>query len=304
MNLPKEIENYRNVMSSQYLFSNTPQIISYKWHTEIEPAKLYALGEQGAHIFLKRRKSLSEKNLILFALQAEYLGHIEMANGFWRQAYLKSLEQSSPKTIKSKSRKNIKEEKKNSASFQEMLFSTFRVSKKYNCHAIFLVLPSSQEAKRYLESFYEELQIISNPNTLIMIVGSSQSLQATVGDETFSIDLRGEYSKIIQAFRLEFPSLPCMVVFEGINTSKGVHIFLKGMTAEEISEKMLVIFSEINKSIKAGTSPIDTLQDHKRDENLKHGSKEIIGNAFKIFNHPLTQFLLQESLTRMNKPTS
>lgn len=88
--LPEEIERYRNRMSKFYWNKTMPQKIKFKWSSEIEAANLYSMGEEGAYIYIKGR-NLNEKSLIQFAIQAETFGHLNMANGFWKRAYLKSM---------------------------------------------------------------------------------------------------------------------------------------------------------------------------------------------------------------------
>ncbi len=89
MNLPQEIEEYRNRMGASYWNKSVPRKIAYKWSNEIQSANLYSLGEEGAYRYLSGR-NLNEKSLICFAVHAENSGQIEMANGFWKRAYLKS----------------------------------------------------------------------------------------------------------------------------------------------------------------------------------------------------------------------
>lgn len=86
MELPEDLENYRNRMMAFYWNMPVPREIVYKWNSFIEPANLDNLGEDGAYAFLKGRR-FGEKSLIYFALQADNKGRPEMANGFWKKAY-------------------------------------------------------------------------------------------------------------------------------------------------------------------------------------------------------------------------
>lgn len=304
MGLPKEIQSYRNIASANYLYKSPPRLIRYKWESEIEPTKLYNLGEKGADIYLRTRP-FNEKNLVLFALYAESKQHNEIANGFWKHAYIKSTAPSARKRKASFKENQTKEAKstKTSLSFHELLFSIVREQRKYACHAIFLTLPSNKEANSYIKEYYDELQVISKPNTLIMITGGDFNLRTNMGDKNLSVGLQEEYSKIIQSFHVDFTMLPCMIIFESINSLEGVPIFLKGLSIEEITENMKTIFTIINKAVKSKISPISALQNHKRDTKIKNTKKEVIGVVAKILDYPLKIFI-QEHIKYLHNPMS
>lgn len=297
--LPSEIRIYRSIMKADYLRIKTPEIVRRYWRDEIEPSKIYGLGEEGARIFLKKHRNLSEKNLICFARQAETYGHIEMENGFWKQAYLKSL---SPKKEKSKSNKIKqieKEEKvKPATNFQEFWFTLLREQRKYSCYSIFLGLPSDKETMRYLTEYRDDLQIISNSTTLVMTTGSDKFLHVDINGESLSIEI--DYEKITRMFGADYAMFPCMVVFEGLSSSNRVHIILNGMTAEEIFEKMKMIFSIIQKSVREKKSPLEAIQQHKNDERLKYAGKTVIGAVNKIVGHTYTTII--QELTKIYAP--
>lgn len=86
MDLPREIDNYRNA-----ILGNPPRVnskIIHYWNTRIVPANLYGLGEQGAYKYLsKYGGKFGEKTLILYAIQAEIEQQMKMADGFWKKAY-------------------------------------------------------------------------------------------------------------------------------------------------------------------------------------------------------------------------
>lgn len=84
MNLPAEIQNYRNRRNA--FRGKVPPDVIYRWENHIVPSNLYSLGEEGAYAYLKRRR-VSEDNLVHFAIQAEIAGFPDMANGFWKKAY-------------------------------------------------------------------------------------------------------------------------------------------------------------------------------------------------------------------------
>jgi hypothetical protein len=291
--LPDEVKIYRNRMNGFY-GGTVPQSISQKWRFIIEPKGLYSLGEEGVEIFLKKRKSLSETNLIYFAIKSEIEGRIKMANGFWKQAFQKSNEPPLSKNKKDKKSKAQLDDKKeietSLTSFQELWFTLLREQKHYSCFSIFLVLPSDKEAIRYLTDYKDDLQVISS-NTLVMTIGRDKHLHVDVNGKSLSVEIVKDYGKLANLFEIDFTVFPCMVVFEGTNPPNGIPIYLKGMTAEEIFEKMKIIFSIIQKSTKQKKSSVEALQQHKNEEQLKYAGKAIIGTGREYIDFALKTFI-------------
>jgi hypothetical protein len=288
--LPDEVKNYRNRMNGFYWNTTVPQSITQKWRYSIEAAGLYNLGEEGVEIFLRKRKSLSEKNLIHLAIKAEIEGQIKMANGFWKQAYRKSNESPSSISRKIKKSKAQLDEKKESetllTSFQELWFTLLREQKHYSCYSIFLVLPSNKEAIRYLTEYKDDLQVISS-NILVMTIGRDKYLHVNINGKNLSVEIVRDYEKLANLFKVDFTMFPCMVVFEGTNPPIGAPVYLSGMTAEEIFEKMKIIFSIIHKSTRHKKSPLEALQQHKNEERLKYAGKAIIGKGYEYIDYAL-----------------
>lgn len=86
MDLPREIDNYRNIILGKP--PRVPPKIIHYWNSRIVPANLYSLREQGAYKYItKYGGKFSEKTLICYAIQAEKEDKMDMACGFWRKAY-------------------------------------------------------------------------------------------------------------------------------------------------------------------------------------------------------------------------
>ncbi|HNE04473.1 MAG TPA: hypothetical protein PLT08_08145, partial [Anaerolineales bacterium] len=209
--LPNEVENYRNRMRTGYWDIKMPEIVTRYWRNEIEPSNLYGLGEEGVKIFLKKHKNLSEKNLICFARQAETYGYIEMENGFWKHAYLRSTKNSrvsKSKRRESKTSQSINSEKQNFAlSFQELWFTILREQEKYSCYSIFFALPSDKEAMRYLEEYNNDLQLISS-NTMVIKMGRDKLLHVEIGGKSLSAEV--DYGRLAHLFEINFTMFPCV----------------------------------------------------------------------------------------------
>ncbi len=290
--LPNEIENYRNRMRAGHWSIKTPEIVRRYWRDEIEPSNLCSLGEEGVKIFLKKHSNLSEKNLICFARQAETSGYIEMENGFWKYAYLKSTKDLlAPKNKKRENKisKLTESEAKNlTVSFQELWFTLLREQEKYSCYSIFFALPSDKEAMRYLEEYNNDLQLISS-NTLVMKMGRDKLLHAEMAEKSLSAEV--DYGRLARLFEINFTMFPCIVIFEDVNPLKGIPVFLSEMNAEEIFQKTKIIFSIIQNSIMDKKSSLKALQQHKNDERLKHAGKVIIGTIQEYANLAIKTFI-------------
>jgi hypothetical protein len=300
MYLPHEVEDYRNK-----ILANPPKIpakIRDNWWSRIVPANLYILGEEGAYIYItKCGGKLGEKTLIHYALQAGVEKQRDMALGFWKRAYLKH----SNKRLRADLAKTEPSQEPNSSevtiSLHEFWFTLLRVQKKYSCFSIFWVLPSDKEAIRYLTDFSEDLKIISRPSTLVMTLGSDQRLHADVDSKSLSVEIKSNIERIAPSFSKDFTKVPCLILFSKINSSDGTHVYLKGMTAEEISETMKVIFLIIQNAIKEKRSPIEALQRHQKDERLRHAGKAIIGTMRDLFllTHRIT---IEALINQLNSP--
>ena len=300
MDLPREIESYRN-----NILANPPKVppkIILYWTKRIKEANLHSLGEEGAYKYItKYGGKFSEKTLILYALQSEISTQLAIARGFWKKAYLKH----SNEQLRADLAKTELSQEPNSSeatiSLHEFWFTLLRVQKKYSCYSIFWVLPSNKEAIRYLTDFSEDLKVVSRPNILVMTLGSDQRLHVDIDSKSLSVEIKGNIRKIADLFNIDYTKFPCITLFSKINSSDGIPVYIKGMTAEEISETMEVVFSIIQNAIKEKKSPIEALQRHQKDERLRHAGKAIIGTMRDIFwiTHRIT---IEALINRLNSP--
>lgn len=286
MSLPEEIENYRNRMMPFYW--NVPWRIKRIWRSDIEPANFCNLGANGAYAYLKGRR-LNEENLIYFAIQADTEGYPEMANGFWERAYLKSKSSSKPLSTKKKKADSIKvqpyAEPKASTetlSLREWRFTVLREQGRHSCYCIFLALPSDKEVISYLRELSNELMIISSEaNTLILPLGNIQHLGSDVDAESWALAIKDDIQKgysvqIARLFGLDFTAFPCLVVFTDLNSSEYNLISLDDMTAQEIARKLRWFFHIIDKAIREKKSPLEAIQRHQNDEQLRNAGKSLV----------------------------
>lgn len=157
----------------------------------------------------------------------------------------------------------------------------------YSCYCLFLVLPSDKEAIRYLTEYSNELRIISGTNTLILALGSNQHLRSDVKGEIWSSAIEGDISQghsaiVASSFDIDFTEFPCLVVFKNLNSSEQISIILKGMSADEIADKMRAIFSVIHKAVNEKKSPLNAIQRQRNSEHLKNSGKSFISELRNV----------------------
>jgi hypothetical protein len=174
---------------------------------------------------------------------------------------------------------------------------------RYSCSAMFLILPSDKETIRYLTDFGEELDIISGEDCLVIVLGKSEFRRSGFDNEvqrpsltkrvTIKIDEirksairehveKGYSVKIAQHFGVELTKFPCLLVFDDIRSPAHVIISLKGMTAEEIAERMRSVFTIIHDAAMKKANPLDELTRQQNSENFKKAGKTILSKVSGI----------------------
>jgi len=171
---------------------------------------------------------------------------------------------------------------------------------RYSCCAIFLVLPSDKETIRYLTDFGTELDVISGENCLVIALGKAEfrrsgfdediykpSVSERISnflDDMWSVAVkehvsRGYSVKVAQLFNVELTKFPCLLIFQDIRSSNHVLITLKGMTTEEIAERMRTIFSLIQKAVGDKDNPLDALARHQNSEAFRKAGNTILSKV-------------------------
>jgi hypothetical protein len=172
-------------------------------------------------------------------------------------------------------------------SLREWWHSILRNAGRFSCYAIFLVLPSDKEAIRYLSYFGKELDILSGENCLIIALSDTEARCPGVREELWQVAIaeyasRGASAEVARRFSIEFDRFPCLVVFEDIRSPKHTLITLKGMAAEEIAERMRVIFSAIEAAISENTDPVAAIQSLRNNELFVEKGKSIVSELRSI----------------------
>jgi hypothetical protein len=143
--------------------------------------------------------------------------------------------------------------------------------------------------------YAEELDQISNTNCLIIALSKrefrrsgfdKQGRDSLLSDSFlwgsgFKEQVSKGYSvSVAKLFGIKFNEFPCIVLFDDIRSTKRVVIPLKGLTTEQISQKMRLIFSLIQQAITDNKSPLVTLEQHQGVEHLRETSKGFLSKIF------------------------
>jgi hypothetical protein len=167
-------------------------------------------------------------------------------------------------------------------SLREWWFEIQRSFPGYSCYGIFLVLPSDEEAKLYLALYGVELDIISRDSCLIIFLADGDFKRPDIHSSdawlrTISTHVvRGGSAQVARLFDIEYDSMPCLFLFEDIRSDKHIIINLKGLTAQEIAEKMRTVFSVIEKSILKKQNALVALERYRNNEKLQYAGKSVV----------------------------
>jgi hypothetical protein len=164
---------------------------------------------------------------------------------------------------------------------REWWFEIQRRFHDYSCYGIFLILPSDKEVSRYLNEFGVELDTISRNNCLIIFLGDGNFQRPDINSKEWQATIRkhitlGGSVKIAQLFEIEYAKFPCLVLFEDIRSDKHIMVHLKDMSAEEVAEKLRIIFSVIQRSIPDKQNPLIALDKYRNNEKLQQTGKSIV----------------------------
>lgn len=145
---------------------------------------------------------------------------------------------------------------------------------RYSCYASFLALPADKETIRYLAEFGKELAVISGKDCLIISpewFDSEKRWRIPIEEQVS----KGHSIKIASLFGVDIVELPCLVIFQDIRSSKHVMVSLKGMTADEVAEKMRLVFSIVHKAVSEKINPLRAIEQRRNQENLRVKGKAL-----------------------------
>jgi len=152
----------------------------------------------------------------------------------------------------------------------------------FHCYAFFLCLPSDTEALQYLKDFSNEIDLLSGSNCLVIAVSKSDFKRFGFSKEgiwkaAISEQVSKGYSTTIaRRFNIDFTDFPCLVLFENIRSSKRITFTFKGLSSEEISSQMRLIFSLVQQARLENIKPITKLEKHQKEEGFQKVGQTIL----------------------------
>ena len=155
---------------------------------------------------------------------------------------------------------------------REVWHNILREHGRYSCFAVYLLLPSDIEAKKYLTEYSRELEIITSTNCLAISLCTTRFERTDENSWKLAVDehLSQGYSAIVaNLFQVKFNEFPCLIIFNDIRSSDHALVSLKYMTAEQIADKMRTIFSVIDDAVKNDKQPLAALEQQRVLEFLK-----------------------------------
>lgn len=184
---------------------------------------------------------------------------------------------------------------------REAIPSWWRQMRKRNddfvCYAIFLTLPADHEAIKYMNDSWEELNMVSGNECMIMSfqndsIRASQNSDFSILNDNRnwkkSIKNNARYSAIFaEIFKIELTEFPCLLLFKDLDSSEYALVSLKGMSSDEIAMRVRKIFAVVKKAAAESINPIIALNREIRGNTIKltvkTAGEKTLGIMFEAF---------------------
>lgn len=178
-------------------------------------------------------------------------------------------------------------------SIREWWHSILRKHGRYQCSAVFLLLPSDKNATEYFAKYGRELHILSGSNCLILAFGDYEFKHKEFDDDIW-YKLAAEhvsegYSlELAKLFEIEFSSLPCVLFFRDIRDTAYTAVSLKNMSTYEIAEMMRDLFGVINLAVSQDINPLEALKKHRKVDSIRKFTHSLSSKAEGLVEKSLT----------------
>lgn len=159
----------------------------------------------------------------------------------------------------------------------------------FPCSAVFLLLPSDEEAFHYLTEYGKELDIISGENCLVLAFSESEFKDTKFSESNWRASVEehtgeGFSAAVARLFDVDFTQFPSLLLFRDIRNPEHILVELKEMSAKEIATTMRSVFSIIDGAIKEYLDPLTELDkklqlEITREGNEPEGVDEEIANT-------------------------
>lgn len=159
---------------------------------------------------------------------------------------------------------------------------------RFYCYGVFLVLEADAEALKYMTEYALELNQASGKNCAILGLGELQDKSPDEFDKLIwsmvAYDqVREGYSlKIAELFHIPLTRFPGLILFRDIRSPEHILVNLRGLTAEEIAEKLRGVYQAINQAADAKKDPLKAVGDLRRSEEYRGKTRSIISGTRKI----------------------
>lgn len=150
------------------------------------------------------------------------------------------------------------------ASLRESWQRVLETHGQYACFAFFLLLPSDQDAIRYLTEYGRELDLVSGDDCLVLV----QTKRDVVFGAAMFLHLlpavienasSGYSLKTADYFDIGADEFPCLVLFQDIHSTEHVLVSFAGLDQEQIAGKIRSVFTVIHRAVEAKTNPLEAL---------------------------------------------
>ena len=166
---------------------------------------------------------------------------------------------------------------------REWWHDVLRTHDRYVCFATLLALTMDGELTRYVAESGNELDQISGADCLVIVLsetefrrsGVDNSLQAAAMEEHIR---NGHSMMVAELFGISCEQFPCLVLFRDIRSPEHILVSLKGMSAEEIAERMRSVFSTIRCAVAEGTDPMTALERRRNQEVFRQRGRTLVGH--------------------------
>jgi hypothetical protein len=162
-----------------------------------------------------------------------------------------------------------------------------RMHDRYACFATLLALTMDKELARYLAESGSELDQISGTECLVIVLSETEVRRSGVDKELWPAvmeeHIQDGYSiRIAKLFDISCEQFPSLVLFRDIRSPEHILVTLKGMSAEEIADRMRSVFSTIQRAVSNGEDPLTALERRRNQEIFRQRGRTLVSHISSI----------------------
>lgn len=164
---------------------------------------------------------------------------------------------------------------------------------RFYCYGVFLMLEADTEAIKYVTEYALELNQASGKNCAILGLGDISEKPPDEFDKlswsivAFQQVREGNSLKIAELFHIPLTRFPGLILFRDIRSPEYILVNLRGLTAEEIAEKMRGVYQAINQAADAKKDPLEAVRNLRRSDEYRVKTRSIISGTRKVAGQTL-----------------